>query len=148
MDGQVVPLEVALMKKVSHVPGCVELYDYFEGSDSFILTMERPEAVKDMFDYITDKGPLPEALAKQFFQQIVQTVVSVHKAGVVHRDLKDENLLVDIKTGQVKLIDFGSGAFYKEGIYSDFDGRFLSLYKLKKKKKSTTKEKNFFFFVV
>lgn len=121
-EGQVVPMEVALLKKVSHIKGCIELYDIFEKSDSYILIMERPECVKDLFDYITDKGPLSENLARQFFKQIVETIIACHKAGVVHRDLKDENLLVDMKTGEIKLIDFGSGALYKKDLYTEFDG--------------------------
>ena len=124
VNGQVIPMEIALLKKVSHIPGCIELMDYFEKSDSFILVMERPEHVKDLFDYITDKGPLNEHLAKQFFRQILETVIAVHNNGVVHRDLKDENLLVDLKTGQLKLIDFGSGALLKDQLYTDFDGKF------------------------
>lgn len=122
MGGRVVPMEIALMKKVTHIPGCIKLLDYYEKSDSFILVMERPDPVKDLFDYITEKGSLPESIARQFFRQVVATLIEVHKAGVVHRDLKDENLLVDLKTGQLKLIDFGSGALLKDSLYTEYDG--------------------------
>lgn len=121
-NGQRVPMELHLLHRVQHVPGVIGLIDTFERSDAFIIIMERPEHVKDLFDYITERGPLCEDDARVFFTQIVTMVTHIEGCGVLHRDLKDENVLVDLKTGQLKLIDFGSGTLLREQDYDDFDG--------------------------
>lgn len=122
LSGRRVPLELKLLHSVQSVDGVIKLLDFYERPDSFIYVMERPASSKDLFDLITEKGVLEEQLARNFFRQVVEIVLACHSKGIVHRDLKDENLIVDFKTGRLKLIDFGSGAYYKEEPYTDFDG--------------------------
>jgi len=122
LNGRRVPMELRLLHSVQGLEGVVTLIEYFERDDSFIFVLEHPSNTKDMFDYITEKGFIAEKVARYFFKQVVETVLACHEAGVLHRDIKDENILVDLKTGKLKLIDFGSGAFVKEGHYSEFEG--------------------------
>lgn len=121
-DGQSVPDEVDLLYRVAHVPGVLHLLDYYRRSDGYVLVLERPEQGIDLFDYITQRGALDDAEARRVFRQIVETLCHVRDAGVVHRDVKDENVIIDEDTGDVSLIDFGSGALLHDGVYHDFDG--------------------------
>ena len=115
------PVELALLEKVSQVPGVVTMFDYYEAQNSYFIIMERFNS-KDLFDFISESGPLTETLSKYLFQQILSTITQCHKHGVLHRDIKDENILIDLNSHQLKLIDFGSGTFLHDGIYTEFEG--------------------------
>ena len=123
-NGRKVPMELKLLLSVQKQEGVVKLLDFYEANNCFIFVMEKPAECKDLFDFITEKKYLEESLARNFFRQIVTTVLACHSKGVIHRDIKDENILVDLITGKLKLIDFGSGALLKEEgeAYTEFDG--------------------------
>ena len=103
-----IPTEVALMQQVQNIPGVIRILDYIDDTDSYYIVMERINS-KDLFDFITEEGPLPERFASKMFSDIVKTVINCRDCGVLHRDIKDENILVDLNTFNTKLIDFGSG---------------------------------------
>merc|ERR1712115_630078 len=119
-DGKI-PLEVALMQQVADVPGVIKILDWFESAESFFIVMEK-FAGQDLFDYISERGPLKEAAARDLFAQVLETVLLCHNRGVLHRDLKDENILIDSRTKELRLIDFGSGTYLQGGLYNDFEG--------------------------
>ncbi len=125
IGSRVVPKEVALLHGVDH-KFIIRMIDYFEDVDHFYIVMERPEKYIDMFDYITQKGTVSERSSRFLFRQVVEAVQYCLSVGVVHRDVKDENILIDLKHNQVKLIDFGSGTFMQDGAYTEYEGMLSS----------------------
>ncbi|KAA1127261.1 hypothetical protein PGTUg99_033331 [Puccinia graminis f. sp. tritici] len=61
----------------------------------------------DLFECIEQHSRLPEKYAKYVFAQLIDVVGCLHYNGFVHRDIKDENIVIDDKY-RMKLIDFGS----------------------------------------
>ena len=88
VNGVKVPLEFCLMRQVSQCGGVIKLLDACDTGDMFVVVMERMESCTDLFDFITEHGALSEAMAKNFFRQVVEAVLQCHRAGVFHRDIK------------------------------------------------------------
>ncbi|RMC10887.1 hypothetical protein DUI87_12600 [Hirundo rustica rustica] len=125
-DGTRVPLEIVLMEKVGS--GCrniIQLLDWFELPDSFMLVLERPEQSQDLLHYLLEQEFLSEEAARWLFCQVLDAVQHCTACGVLHRDIKPQNLLVNPETGDLKLIDFGCGTFLQEQAYTTFAGTHL-----------------------
>ena len=120
-NGKPIPSEVFLHKKLQH-KNIIELLEYFECGQSIILILERPESYIDLFDFISRQEFLSEKKAKKIFRQVLDAAVHCEMKGVFHRDIKDENVILDLKTGEAKLADFGSGAQLHNVEYTEYEG--------------------------
>lgn len=101
----------------------VEMADFFEDSVNYYIEMV-PHGLPgmDLFDYIELRVNMDENECRSIFVQVAQAIHHLHtKAGVVHRDIKDENVVLDGE-GNIKLIDFGSAAYIKNGPFDVFVG--------------------------
>ena len=66
-----VPNEIALMHRITPCNQVIQLIEWYERPDSYIIIMERPEVCQDLFDYITEKKHLDEDTARTFFWQVI-----------------------------------------------------------------------------
>uniref|UniRef100_A0A3P8U3G8 non-specific serine/threonine protein kinase n=1 Tax=Amphiprion percula TaxID=161767 RepID=A0A3P8U3G8_AMPPE len=86
-------------------PNITQLLDILETENSYYLVMELCPG-GNLMNRIYDKKRLDERETQKYIRQLVLAVEHLHRAGVVHRDLKIENLLLD-EQDNIKLIDFG-----------------------------------------
>jgi hypothetical protein len=93
--------EVQAASALSH-PGVVKLYDYFADGDHSYLVWElvRGEPLSAL------RGELDDAEAVGVMAQALAAISHAHSQGVVHRDLKPQNIMLD-DDGRVKVMDFG-----------------------------------------
>jgi len=61
----------------------------------------------------------------KFFKQVLAAVTHLRERNVVHRDIKDENILVNLKTSNLAIIDFGSGCHANIDPLREFEGTHL-----------------------
>uniref|UniRef100_A0A0K0DDX0 Serine/threonine-protein kinase 1 n=1 Tax=Angiostrongylus cantonensis TaxID=6313 RepID=A0A0K0DDX0_ANGCA len=120
---QLIPSEVCHLDTCRDIPGVIRLIDWFANSKGFLIVMERPENCMDLFDLISTYGKLDEDTARGIFIQVVDSVCAMYvQHGLIHRDIKDENLIVDMKTGEVKIVDFGAAASAEKAMKKEFQG--------------------------
>ncbi|XP_031635678.1 serine/threonine-protein kinase par-1 isoform X2 [Contarinia nasturtii] len=101
--------EVEIMKRLDH-PHIIRLYQVME-THSFLYIVSEYASKGEIFDYIARYGKMSERAARQKFWQILSAVEYCHKRGIVHRDLKAENLLLDSNM-RIKIADFGFSNFF------------------------------------
>ena len=100
--------EIEVLKMCQH-PNIVKMLDLFENLEQYYLVLEYMEG-KDMFDYLRIRNfKISEDRAKDIMYQLILAVQYLHSYGIVHRDLKLENIMMSDNTEMSipKLADFG-----------------------------------------
>ncbi|OWK63439.1 Hormonally up-regulated neu tumor-associated kinase [Lonchura striata] len=96
--------EPRIHQMIKH-PNIVQLYETLETDNSYYMVMELCLG-GDLLDRICDKKRLVEQEVRRYTRQILSAVEYLHCQGIVHRDLKIENFLLD-ENNNIKIIDFG-----------------------------------------
>ncbi|MCJ7589551.1 MAG: serine/threonine protein kinase [Candidatus Aminicenantes bacterium] len=96
--------EIKLARQISHRHVC-RMFDIGEEGFSTFITMELVGG-EDLKSFVRRSGHLTEAKAIAIGRQIAEGLAEAHRVGVVHRDLKPQNIMID-REGNVRIMDFG-----------------------------------------
>ncbi|XP_074039797.1 serine/threonine-protein kinase unc-51 isoform X6 [Leptinotarsa decemlineata] len=116
--------EIKILKELTelHHENVVALLDCKESSNNVYLVMEYCNG-GDLADYLAKKGTLDEETIRLFLVQLAGAIKALYAKGVVHRDLKPQNILLahdhkDPKPHEIrlKIADFGFARFLQDGV--------------------------------
>nr|XP_016930112.1 PAS domain-containing serine/threonine-protein kinase isoform X1 [Drosophila suzukii] len=120
-DCKEVPIEIHLLQTLNH-KNIVSVLDVFENDLFYQLVMEKHGSGMDLWTFIERRPLMDEKLGSYIFRQVADAVNYLHEQKILHRDIKDENIIID-HNFNIKLIDFGSATFMEEGkFFSTFYG--------------------------
>lgn len=86
-------------------PNIVSIYDVGEDGDIYYIVMEYVEGMT-LKQYIQKNDPIPIGTALDIMKQITAAISHAHQNGIIHRDIKPQNILIDHE-GNIKITDFG-----------------------------------------
>jgi serine/threonine protein kinase len=95
----------ARIQESLHHPNIAAVYDFTEVQGQPCIIMEYVDG-DTLCDRVRPYGPLPTEEALRIFSSLVDAIAYVHSHGVIHRDIKSNNVKIGTQ-GQVKLLDFG-----------------------------------------
>ncbi|ROI37069.1 Serine/threonine-protein kinase pim-1 [Anabarilius grahami] len=120
------PKEIALTilaNKGPSAPEIIRLLDWQDRPDHFVMVLECPSPCEDLVQFTRRHGGrLDEEKARQIMRQAAQAANMCCLRGVLHRDIKLNNLLINSETSEVKLIDFGCGDMLRSSPYRSYSG--------------------------
>ena len=98
--------EARTLRDFSGLPGIVKALDQFEENGTACLVMDLLEG-ETLKKSISDHGPLEAETAFRMMLPVIKTLAEIHKAGVIHRDISPDNIMVG-SDGKLTLMDFGA----------------------------------------
>ena len=105
--------EIKLLKKLRNHKNIVKYFEHFENEKHFFIVMENI-CGGNLLNAINKMSKFSEPMAKNIFKQLIETIKYLHSIGIVHRDIKPDNILLELDN-TIKICDFGVSKEVKEG---------------------------------
>ncbi|CAD8098984.1 unnamed protein product [Paramecium primaurelia] len=109
--------EIGILRTLDH-RGVIKLHEVYE-SEQFVFLVFEFLQNKNLNDTLERGVTIPESQAFNIINDLLETVQYIHEQGILHRDLKPDNILLRNETQKYVIIDFGLADIYRE------DGQYL-----------------------
>ncbi|MEN8169614.1 MAG: serine/threonine-protein kinase [Pseudomonadota bacterium] len=110
--------EAHALARLSH-PNIVQVYDFIEWNGHFWIAMELVEG-EELDERLKAKGSIETTEALAMFRQMADALGYAHERGVVHRDFKPANVLIN-SNGDIKITDFGIAKLSQSNIQTQIN---------------------------
>ena len=101
--------EARRLAKFENEEGIVKIFDHFYQNDTAYIVMEYLDGIT-LSEYMEENGLIEPELAVDMLMPVMKSLMNVHKAGIIHRDIAPDNIMIT-GDGSVKLIDFGASRY-------------------------------------
>ncbi len=98
--------EAVIMNQFSGLAGITNVKDFFKENNTVYIIMEYVQGVT-LKEYINSHGAMDTDKCLELFKPLIKSIASVHKSGVIHRDISLDNIMIQDNTS-LKLLDFGA----------------------------------------
>ena len=126
LDGALVPAEIAHHFRAYAAAHSLDVVcrpiTWLEKKSSFVLVLEKVENCLDLFELSRKYGALKEEPVRIIAAQLLRMWQSLNQSGIAHRDLKDENIIINSATLECRLIDFGCATLLSPKTQKSFAG--------------------------
>ena len=105
--------EARILAKLSH-PNIPAIYDVDFNEGRFLIIFQFIEG-QNLREVISNAGAVPIAQARVWFHQLASALEYAHKLGIIHRDVKPENIIITPNKESAYLVDFGIAISAEDG---------------------------------
>ncbi len=105
--------EASMLRALRDVSGIVHVMDFFRAKGTAYIVMEYLNGIT-LKDVVSSSGPMEYGRVLELFVPLMQSIAKIHEAGVIHRDIAPDNIML-MPNGTLKLLDFGCARSVEDG---------------------------------